>query len=249
MTDTPAGPVKLPTGQRRWIILGSAAVVGWFGWRWWQGRQSAGAPATADVGETLTPSGVVGAPVSGNVQYAGTSQGTSGAPANNAEWTAGAVQKLSDGGWSAMAVYAALGDFLARQPLTAAEQQIVRAAIAAVGNPPQGGPYSVIEQVGSKPGEGTTSTTKPADVVGFYLKSRTTTSLTFAWPAAAGATRYHVYNVAGVKRIATVTGTSYTISGLKPGTSINVFVRAVGPAGTESGGSNHVTATTLTSKK
>ncbi|MEU7036733.1 glycosyl hydrolase family 18 protein [Streptomyces sp. NPDC046237] len=81
----------------------------------------------------------------------------------------------------------------------------------------------------------------PATPTGLAVGSPTSTSIPLTWPAVSGATSYKVYR--GGTPAATVTGTSYTATGLAPSTSYTFQVSAVNSAG-ESAKSTAVTATT-----
>ncbi|MER7625432.1 glycosyl hydrolase family 18 protein [Streptomyces sp. NPDC126503] len=81
----------------------------------------------------------------------------------------------------------------------------------------------------------------PAAPTGLAAGSPTSTSVPLTWPAVAGATSYKVYQ--GGSPLAATTGTSYTATGLTPGTAYSFQVSAVNGAG-ESAKSAAVTATT-----
>ncbi|WP_137993052.1 chitinase [Streptomyces vilmorinianum] len=81
----------------------------------------------------------------------------------------------------------------------------------------------------------------PATPTGLSAGTPTSTSVPLTWPAVSGATSYKVYR--GGVPVATVTGTSYTATGLAPSTSYSFQVSAVNSAG-ESPKSAAVTATT-----
>lgn len=81
----------------------------------------------------------------------------------------------------------------------------------------------------------------PATPTGLAAGSPTSTSIPLTWPAVSGATSYKVYR--GGNLAATVTGTSYTATGLAPSTPYTFQVSAVNSAG-ESAKSTAVTATT-----
>lgn len=130
------GPVKKP------MLVGVvAAGAGVVGWAWYQrGRQGSAAdvaPNPALIPETdRTP--VVG-------DSSGSFDTTTGNTTidTNGEWTQAASEYLDTRGYDAGAISAALGKFIAHQPLTEAEVQIVLAAKAAFGDPPVGGPWPV----------------------------------------------------------------------------------------------------------
>ncbi|WP_329115290.1 chitinase [Streptomyces sp. NBC_01353] len=81
----------------------------------------------------------------------------------------------------------------------------------------------------------------PAIPTGLAAGSPTSTSVPLSWPGVAGATSYKVYR--GGTLAGTVTGTSYTATGLAPSTSYTFQVSAVNSAG-ESARSAAVSATT-----
>ncbi|MER5735309.1 glycoside hydrolase family 18 protein [Streptomyces sp. NPDC002262] len=81
----------------------------------------------------------------------------------------------------------------------------------------------------------------PAVPTGLAAGSPTSTSVPLSWPAVAGATSYKVYR--GGTLAGTVTGTSYTATGLTPNTPYSFQVSAANSAG-ESAKSAAVTATT-----
>ncbi|MFF2773720.1 chitinase [Streptomyces sp. NPDC058052] len=81
----------------------------------------------------------------------------------------------------------------------------------------------------------------PATPTGLAAGSPTSTSVPLTWPAVAGATSYKVYR--GGSLVATVTGTSYTATGLTANTPYSFQVSAANSAG-ESAKSTAVTATT-----
>ncbi|AJF67561.1 chitinase [Streptomyces vietnamensis] len=81
----------------------------------------------------------------------------------------------------------------------------------------------------------------PATPTGLTAGSPTSTSVPLTWSAVPGATSYKVYR--GGALVATVTGTSYTATGLAPSTSYGFQVSAANSAG-ESAKSAAVSATT-----
>ncbi|MEU8538647.1 glycoside hydrolase family 18 protein [Streptomyces sp. NPDC048717] len=84
----------------------------------------------------------------------------------------------------------------------------------------------------------------PAAPTGLTAGSATATTITLGWPAVPGATSYRIQQ--GATAVATVTGTSYTATGLTPGTAYTFRVTALNSAG-ESAPSAPVTATTTSS--
>ncbi|MFI8960524.1 chitinase [Streptomyces sp. NPDC053493] len=84
----------------------------------------------------------------------------------------------------------------------------------------------------------------PATPTGLSAGAATATTVTLTWPAVPGATSYKVHK--GGAPLATVTGTSYTATGLTPATSYGFQLSAANSAG-ESAKSAVVTATTTSS--
>jgi hypothetical protein len=74
------------------------------------------------------------------------------ASTTNAQWVQAAITQLTQDGYNAQDIVAALGAYEQGQPLTPLQQQIVQAAIAVEGNPPQAVPPI---QVQATPGGGT----------------------------------------------------------------------------------------------
>lgn len=171
-----------------WGALGGAGL--YVGWRWYSANRAETEDVTYDtdeVGDTLPTGGAGAAGGSGNVQYAGSSTDATSADVidTNAEWTNRAVELLSNAGYDAATVYGALGDFLAKRPLSSEEQTIARAALAAVGQPPTGGPFPITEQVGE------TSLTAPAGLRAW--DKATASQIGMQWNPVPGASHYRIY--------------------------------------------------------
>jgi len=91
----------------------------------------------------------------------------------------------------------------------------------------------------SAPGAPLVVTLTPAAPTGLQAVSTSATGTTLTWTAATGASTYNVYEN-GTRLAAGVTGTSYVVTGLSPGTPYTFTVTAVGPGG-ESGSSGAAT--------
>ncbi|MQA26206.1 MAG: chitinase [Micromonosporaceae bacterium] len=88
-------------------------------------------------------------------------------------------------------------------------------------------------------------TTPPSAPANLRSTGSTSSSVSLAWNASTdnvGVTGYDVYR--GSTKIATVTGTSHTVTGLSASTSYTFTVRALDAAGNQSAASNSVTVTT-----
>ena len=86
-----------------------------------------------------------------------------------------------------------------------------------------------------------TGTTIPPTPSGLAVTGTTSSSVSLSWNASSGATGYNVYR--GGSKVASVTGTSYTDSGLSASTTYSYAVSATNSAG-ESAKSSAVSATT-----
>jgi hypothetical protein len=131
------GPVKKP------MLIGVVAVgAGVVGYAWWQQRGRGSAAADVAPNPDLIPE-TDRTPVVGD--STGSWDTTTGNTTidTNSEWTQAATEYLINLGYEAGAVSGALGKFMAHQPLTEPEVQVVLAAKAAFGDPPVGGPWPV----------------------------------------------------------------------------------------------------------
>jgi len=94
-----------------------------------------------------------------------------------------------------------------------------------------------------------TATTTPVEIQNeltapqITCGNATTNSVTFSWPAVAGASGYQVVDVSGPA--GTLTGTTYTVNGLTPGQSVEIQVIAIssGPCGDVSSNATCAAAT------
>jgi hypothetical protein len=120
------------------------------------------------------------------------------APTTNAAWAQQATANLVAIGYSSTDVAAALGQYLASLPLTAAQQTIVQVALAEDGPPPVGS-FSIIttgSSTATSTGTGSTSTgsTAPKGTLSppTGLKcAASSTSVTLRWNSSPGANQYH----------------------------------------------------------
>jgi fibronectin type 3 domain-containing protein len=95
---------------------------------------------------------------------------------------------------------------------------------------------------------GGTDTTPPTAPTGLTASGTTSTSTNLSWGASTddvSVAGYHVLQNGAT--VATVTGTSYTATGLSPSTTYTYQVTAFDPAGNVSAGSNTISVTTLAS--
>lgn len=246
MTDILQGDVKVPmVGKtKKWVIYGVGGLAaGYVAWKWYSNgtadvETDDGMYTTDDLSEYGRSTGGGSLNVGGNNGSTVTDGTSPDVIDSNSEWTQKAVEVLSQAGYDPAVVFAALGEFLARRALDPSEATIARAAIAAVGMPPEGRPWSVIEEASTGTG------TLPAPR-GLAVKGVTTNSVTLGWSRVDGAGSYKIYKGGSVA--ATVTSTTGTVTGLAQGTSYSFAVAAVSTSGKTGAKSGSVTGKTTAS--
>lgn len=235
-----------PVNRKAVLIIGGGGVL-YVAWRWYQQRSAA--QAVADDGAVTDDGfGDVGAIPSVTGAYTGQEVGlpddssTTGTDAygfhgtTNSQWTQYAASQLSQSDdWSYTAVLAALGAYLAGRPLTTAQVQIVQAAIAVAGQPPEG--YHVLVPGGDAP-----ITIAPSGVT---AKGIGTTSVQVSWSPVAGAAGYHLYMAGGNLIVGESTSTTGVVGNLQPGHTYSLQVAAHTGSGQTGPKSGVVKATTL----
>lgn len=232
-----------------YVPAGLAAV--YVGWRWYQARQdAAAAPDQSDgtyTSEDLSDYGLSttgGATnVTGNTGSTTTDATNPNTIDDNAEWTQKAVELLGNAGYDSATVYAALGEFLARRSLDKNEASIARAALAAAGQPPVGGPYSVNEAATT----GTATLTAPT---GLKATAVTSTSVTLSWNPVAGAGYYRGYRSGASTNVGATDAANHTmtITGLQPNTTYQLRVAADTTTGKPGPASDPITVKTAAVK-
>lgn len=248
------GTVPAPGGhkiQKKYLVIPAGVALAYVTYRWYQTNQAqAAAPAASDglySNPDLTDMGLSttgGATnVTGNTGSTTTDGTTTGAIDDNAKWTNKAVELLSDSGYDPMTVRSALGEFIARRSLDKTEAGIARAAIAAVGEPPVGRPWSVQE-------EATTGTGTLAAPTGLKASSITSTSVTISFNPVAGAGYYRAYRSGASTNVGSTDAANHsiTITGLSPNTSYSFQVAADTTLGKPGPKSSAVTAKTAAVK-
>lgn len=229
--DVPAvGRVK-----KRYIVIPAGLAAAYVGFRWYQARQGGDEPAPGADGtyssDDLSEYGLSTTGGSTNVTGNNGNQQTDATNPNsiddNAEWTQRAVELLGNAGYDGAVVYAALGEFLARRSLDKTEATIARAALAAAGQPPVGGPYSVVEAAVTGP----VALKAPT---GVKVTSTTANSVTLSWNKVDGAGYYRVYRSGSSTNVGATdaANSTITISGLQPNTEYSFQVAADTTTGT-----------------
>lgn len=212
-----AGEVKIPgigEVKSEYVTGALALIAGIVGYAWWHSR-SANSSAAAAAPAIVDPNN----PGTGNMG-ASSYQGASDNPAvvvppapgsitTNAQWVQAAVEYMANIGYDAPTVATALGDYLARQPLSSQQQEIVRTALGAEGPPPVGGPYAIIT------GLPTPTHNAPGAVSALAVTGTTSSSISLAWNAASGADSYRIDEHSALGHSTqTTTATHYTKTGL-----------------------------------
>lgn len=247
MADFLKGDVDVPVVGKspKWVVYGLGGLAAaYVAWKWYQAGR--GEPEGDDLmyNPDLSEYGqsTAGGPfnVGGNTGSTITDGTAPDAIDDNAEWTNRAVELLANAGYDPAVVYAALGEFLARRALDPTEATIARAALAAVGQPPVGRPWSVIEEAATGTG------TLPAPS-GLKVGTVTDSSVSLSWSSVAGAGSYQVYKD-GSAAVA-VSGTSATVSGLKESTTYKFAVAAISTTGKTGTRSSEVSAKTSAKPK
>lgn len=119
------------------------------------------------------------------------------APSSNAQWVQQAIPYLSQQGFDPTATTIALGEYLAGQNLSNTQYEIVQAAIASEGYPPNPPAPPHVAPPSGQTG-GTTSpvssgVTHPAPPTGLHIVNKRKGSATLAWNASKGASEYAVF--------------------------------------------------------
>jgi hypothetical protein len=197
-TTTLPGVGKVKTG---YVLIGGALVAGIAGYAWWKHQQAAADPTvdSADGGlyaDTRTGSEL---PTDGYTNPAPNADGVSGtdiggdsvfhAPNTDQEWAQQAIERLS---WYEPSYVSAItGKYLARQPLTATEADVIREAWAQIGHPPS-------NQLIITASTGTGTTTPPATTptmkapTGLRATKVSSTAVDLDWTPVSGAKGYKI---------------------------------------------------------
>jgi hypothetical protein len=242
-------PVVGAVDKRVLLVVGVGAV-GFVGWRYYQSRSAAAYDPDAEpVDPGMEDAGILpaveGAVRPGNdygLDDGADDQGTGSygfRGTTDAQWTQYATAQLtSSEQWSYTAIVTALGKYLNGKPLTTTEQQIVQAAIAVAGHPPQSPTKPVV------PGGDTPITVAPTGLKG----TGQATAVTLTWSPVAGATSYRIYRQGVTENVGVSADTSAQVGGLNPNTSYRFKVAAVTEGGKVGPGSDWVTVKTAGAK-
>lgn len=249
MPEFASGTIDAPVigrTKRVYVLVPAAATVAYVGYRWYRAKQDAAAAPADSSGLYTTPdqteaglSTTGGATdITGNTGNITTDATDPNALNTNAEWTQRAAELLGNAGYDSATVYQALGDFLARRSLDKTEAGIARAALAAAGQPPVGGPYSVLEEAGA----GTGTLPAPTNLRAWGVHSDTQVGL--QWDPVPGAAHYRIYQTGNTEPVGDSLDTRWQGRNLRPNTAYAFYVRAVGSTGKIGGNSSTFTTKT-----
>ncbi len=228
---------------KKTYVYGAAGIVGvYVAYRWWNSGQTVDEDAVAPEEST----GTIGADVgsgSGGYDYNGSAASDStvgNVISSNSQWSQSVVSYMTDSlGYDGATVGLAIAKYLRGEKLTTAEANIVRTALAVYGQPPTGGPFTVIEG-GQSPSPSTLGAP-----TGLTVKSKDADSVTLSWNAVSGAASYRIYRGGVAQNVGTSVDTTAEIGGLQPAESYTFYVAAAdssGKTGTRSTGLKTVTS-------
>lgn len=148
-------------------------------------------------------------------------------PSTNYEWTQAAISVLSEYGTDTSPASSAISKFILNECLTSAEADIVRQAVASLGNPPQG-LHNIIICPASGGGSTTTppsSAMKTSHVSGLKVTKRGKSYISLDWSPVTGAAGYTIW-VNGARKT-TTRFSNYSIAGLSKNKNYRITVAAI----------------------
>jgi hypothetical protein len=255
------GTIKTPIGtveKKTALILGGGVVVlGIIVWyRQKQMDTSSGTipeaeinPATGypygsaeDAAALAAQNAYVSPPANGGGGGTSTYPTTNGYTSNS-QWVQGVIEYMvgHDLIDEPAQLSAALGKYIIGAYVTDTENSLIQQAIAVQDFPPVSGPNGYPPSVNKTPPNGapTTTTGEPAAPHLHHVTTQRTSAI-LQWNPAANAAKYIVYQSGGKTVASNVTGTSYTVTGLKADTSYSFSVASVNSAGKRSGKTSNV---------
>lgn len=220
----PRGTVTLPgVGKVKttYVMVAGALVVGIVGYAYWSrsrggdGTELVVDPSQGSIGE----GGAAPDPAPGTGGFGDEDQ----APVTNEQWSQQAVAKLGEVGYEPGFVAAALGKYLARSPVTAEEEEVIRTAWALIGKPPIGS-YPITQQPEPEP-EPKPEGKPPAAPKNFRTNEITRTTIGVIWDEQPDAKEWHLQR-SGWDHTSKSANTLHRWGSLKPNTTYTVRVRA-----------------------
>lgn len=245
------GTVNVPGAgkiKKSYILIPAGVALVYVAWRWRQALvadqevdpAADGIYGNDDLSEYGLSTSGGSTVVTGNNGVIDTDGTRPDAIDTNAEWTKAAADTLTNAGYDGAVVYAALGEFLSRRALDKQEATIARAAIGAAGQPPEGRPWSVIEEASTGTG------TLPAPTNVRSWQPSTSSAIGLQWDAVPGALYYRIYRTdLTTEPMGASTDTKFWARGLQPSTSYSFYVRAMSTLNKEGDKSSTYTARTV----
>lgn len=236
--------------NKKVLYIGGAAALGYVAYRWYS-TSTAEDTSTVDTGIYTTPDQTeLGDSATGGSLNVGGNNGSTvtdgtnpGSIDTNSEWTQAASDYLAQSGWDKAVVDSALGEFLAHRALDTTEANISRAALAAMGQPPTGGPWSVIEEAATGTG------TLPAPTNLRSGGTATDSVIKLKWDSVPGTREYRIFRTdLGSEPIGTSIDTVAEARGLTPNHAYSFYVVAVSTTGKPGGKSSVYTGHTVARK-
>ncbi|MFE4960419.1 fibronectin type III domain-containing protein [Streptomyces sp. NPDC056653] len=212
---------KVGKVKKKYVALAGAGIAGYVGYAWWKRGSSAPADLPAYTEADVQADGVTdtaGGRAGSAANAGGGNTDSSTTPDSDQEWAAQAAEILG-GAIDQQQVYAALGAYLTHQPLTAAQESIVRSAVGRLGYPP-GGAYPILTGTGAEP-------SALGQVSGLTVVKHSATTVDLQWARVTGAPGYRVYRVGlGEEPVGDSGDTKWQGRGLQPNTSYQFQVAA-----------------------
>lgn len=171
--------------KQSWLYIGGALVAGIVGYAWWTRAtlvedETVGVelPATDYMPPTVVDSGI---------SVGGAAQGEPIAR-TNVEWRSMAQEQGEALGFTQTVMQSAIGKYLGKSHLNPTETAAILSVVAILGQPPTGGPYSVLSEPFPEPSPSAASV--PATPTGLSFVGATGGYAHLVWNPVAGADRY-----------------------------------------------------------
>lgn len=220
MSDATVDVPKVGRIKKSYVYVGAAVVAGVVGYAYWRRAQTpVDIPAYTDAdvvtdGVTDTAGGAPG----GSANSGGASTDTSTTPDTDSEWVQQARESLS-GTFDDAALSIALGRYIAHEGLSSPQQDMVRAAIGAIGYPP-GGHYPLNSDLSPSP----STFGEPRNL---KVTGTTSSTVKLSWSGVTGASGYRIFRSdLGSEPIGDSGDTSFEARGLQPNRSYSFTVAA-----------------------
>lgn len=209
------GPVK-----KNYVYVAGAGLAAYVGYAWWT-RGGGLAPAPVEEvpvdefgDERITPT---------TIDTYDVAVDTRTGLIDNAEWSQFAISHLAGLGYDSTVVSTAIGRFLARKPLNKVDVDLARQAWAVAGEPPEGRPWTIIEET-------TPAAVAPGPITGLKIAGKGSDWIAISWDATEGAAGYEVRRDGGGVARKDASMKAHFSTKLPPATSQTFHVRAFNSA-------------------